>query len=44
MIRLAAVLSALVLFSVPLLTAALPAVAVAGLVGLCLAAVGIAGF
>ena len=43
MIRLAAVLSALVLFSVPLLTAAMPAVAAAGLMGLCLAAVGIAG-
>ena len=43
MSRLAAVLSALVLFSVPLLTAAMPAVAAAGLMGLLLAAVGIAG-
>jgi hypothetical protein len=43
MIRLAAVLSALVLFSVPFLTAAMPAVAVAGLMGLFLAVVGIAG-
>lgn len=43
MIRLAAGLSALVLFSVPLLTATMPAVAVAGLMGLLLAAVGIAG-
>jgi hypothetical protein len=43
MIRLAAVLFALVLFVVPLLTAAMPAVAAAGLMGLLLAAVGIAG-
>jgi hypothetical protein len=44
MIRLAVVLSALVLFIVPLLTAPMPAEAVAGLMGLLLAAVGIAGF
>ncbi len=42
MIRLPALLFALVLFIVPFLTAPIPAVAVTGLIGLCLAAVGIA--